>query len=390
MTEQQEGELTEPTQDQALSIPQTRLAGSPACLNCGTGLRGPFCYYCGQPDRNFLRFFPSLLREFFEDFLDMDSRFVRTLKPLMFKPGRLTRDYLDGRRFRYTPPMRLYIFSSIAFFVIAALISTNAARESVESFNSNSTGQQLSEEQAQRAREALEDMPPELRDQLNLDLDQLIEDAASGPDEAATAEQKRAEGPSNQWFQVEGIQVNDEPWDPVTNPVELPWVPQWIDDWINRELEDSPAKAEEINRNPDVIIEQVFDLLPATMFVLLPVVALLFKFWYLFARRYYIEHLIFALHNHAFLFVALLLILLSAVGRIWAQARGLGWLDEGLHWFLVAVAIWIPLYLFISLRTVYRQNWFLTFLKFGVIGISYVTLLVLITVIVSVLGFLLL
>ena len=61
-----------------------------------------------------------------EDLLDLDSRFMRTMKPLLFKPGRLTRDYMEGRRFRYAPPMRLYIFSSIVFFLLAALISSDA------------------------------------------------------------------------------------------------------------------------------------------------------------------------------------------------------------------------------------------------------------------------
>lgn len=50
----------------ALTIPPGRLKGSPRCLNCGTELKGPFCYYCGQPDKNFMRFFPVLLRELME------------------------------------------------------------------------------------------------------------------------------------------------------------------------------------------------------------------------------------------------------------------------------------------------------------------------------------
>ncbi len=116
-------QLPVPTPDGDLTLPPDRLAGSPQCLNCGTLLQGPFCHYCGQPDKNLLRFFPVLLRELMEDFLDFDSRFMRTMKPLLFKPGKLTRDYLDGRRFRYTPPLRLYIFSSIACFFLAALIA---------------------------------------------------------------------------------------------------------------------------------------------------------------------------------------------------------------------------------------------------------------------------
>lgn len=366
----------------SLSVPRERLAGSPACLNCGTELKGPFCFYCGQPDRNFLRFFPVLLREMLSDFIDLDSRFVRTMKPLLFRPGRLTRDYLDGRRFRYTPPIRLYLFSSIVFFLVAALLSSNAVNVAIEEGAMNQS--QLTEEQAARAREAIKDLPPEMKEQFDVDIEKAIENAARANQEGQES------GQTNRWFNMDGLEVNDEPWDPVNNPVDLPWVPQWIDDWINKELEDSPAKSEEINRNPDIIIGKVFDILPATMFVLLPVVALLFKFCYLFARKYYIEHLIFALHNHAFVFVSLLLILLASVGMSWAGAHEQDQLREALRWFLIVVSSWIPLYLLISLRTVYRQNWFLTLIKFGVIGISYVSLLVGLTVIVAALSFLLL
>src|SRR5210317_1376270 len=122
------GQVLEPTGDPALTLAAKKLAGSAQCLNCGTELKGPFCYYCGQPDRNFLRFFPALLRDMMEDLLDLDSRFIRTVKPLLFKPGRLTRDYMNGRRFRYAPPMRLYIFSSIVFFLLAAFFSGNGIR----------------------------------------------------------------------------------------------------------------------------------------------------------------------------------------------------------------------------------------------------------------------
>ena len=53
--------------DKSLTLAAKKLAGSACCLNCGTELKGPFCYYCGQPDRNFMRFFPALLRDMMED-----------------------------------------------------------------------------------------------------------------------------------------------------------------------------------------------------------------------------------------------------------------------------------------------------------------------------------
>ena len=127
-TEQQEEApgLPATVPDPKLTLKGDRLAGSVDCMNCGTALMGPFCHYCGQPDKNLVRFFPALLRELLEDFMDFDSRFMRTIKPLLFKPGKLTRDYLDGRRFRYVPPMRLYIFSSLALFFLIAVFADNS------------------------------------------------------------------------------------------------------------------------------------------------------------------------------------------------------------------------------------------------------------------------
>lgn len=376
--ERESGGLPGTVRDPKFTLPTKRLAGSPACLNCGTRLEGPFCHYCGQPDRNFMRFFPVLLREFMEDFLELDSRFVRTLKPLLFRPGKLTRDYLDGRRFRYTPPMRLYLFTSIGCLMLAALLSGNAMHvnrfesgKGVIKFDSG-----LSEEDRQRAEQALAQLPEEVRSQIDLE---------TGP--APDGEER---GDDGEMFKAKDFNFNGKPWDRETNPVAIDWLPDRVNDWINEQIERSPEKAREINQNPRLIVDKVFDILPGTMFVLLPVVALLFKFWYLFARRYYIEHLIFALHNHAFIFTALILVLLLGLAQDGLGGAGVDWLATAAQWLRIAVLAWVPVYLLISLRTVYRQNWFLTVLKFGVIGISYLILLTFVTVTVALVSFVLL
>ncbi len=359
--------------DPALTLAKKRLAGSPECLNCGTGLEGPFCYYCGQPDRNFLRFFPVLLREFLEDFLELDSRFARTMRPLLFHPGRLTRDYLDGRRFRYTPPMRLYLFASIAFFLLAALLSSNAITTDGISASTGSGVKIVTsdEEQLKKVEETLQNLPPGIRDQIELNTQEQVDE-------------------ERDWFDDGDLQFNDEPWDRETNPVDIPLVPDRFNNWINDEIERSPEKADMINENPNLIVDQVFDILPGTMFVLLPVVALIFKFWYLFAKRYYIEHLILALHNHAFIFVCLILMLLLEVSEDWFIGRENRIGEQVAYWLNVAFGFWIPVYLVVSLRTVYRQNWFLTIAKGFVIGISYISLLGMVTAFVAILSFLLL
>lgn len=363
-------------QDRSLTLQARRLAGSVQCLNCGTPLQGPFCHYCGQPDKNFLRFFPVLLRELLEDFLDFDSRFMRTMKPLLFKPGKLTRDYLEGRRFRYTPPLRLYIFSSIACFFVVALLTTDIIQINSEPDVDIEvvSGIQISVDDDPRLGEALDRLDPETRQEVDEALRQVAEGQEGEGEEADD----------------DTININGEPWDRETNPIDIEWLPDWVNDWINDEIEQSPAKGREIEQNPNLIKDKVFDVLPATMFVLLPIVALLFKFWYLFARKYYIEHLIFALHNHSFLFVVLLIGILFSSLAGWAEPAGVGRITTASTGLNIAIGVWVPVYFLVSLKRVYQQGWFMTVTKYCLIGISYVLLLSLTTAFVALLSFVLL
>jgi hypothetical protein len=362
-----------PAKNKALTISENRLAGSAACMNCGTELMGPFCYYCGQPDKNFMRFFPALLREVLEDFMDFDSRFMRTIKPLLFRPGKLTRDYLDGRRFRYVPPLRLYIFSSITFFFLAAILASNAItiQSEIEGDESVITGIHIGESDKEELSEALDKLDPEVAEEVKQAISEVQEEEEEDDDD-------------------DSISFNDEPWDRETNPLIIPLVPDWVNDWVNDEIAQSPQKGKEIEANPNLIKDKVFELLPATMFVLLPLVALLLKFWYLFAKKYYVEHLIFALHNHSFLFVVLLIMMLANTFAGWQEPSEDGLLTTAVNVINVAIWIWIPVYLLLSLRRVYQQGWGLTTLKYSCIGISYLVLLTMTTAFVALLSFVLL
>jgi hypothetical protein len=375
-SESSQGLATRPA-DNALTLPAKRLAGSTECMNCGTPLRGPFCHHCGQPDKNLVRFFPVLMRELMEDFLDLDSRFVRTIKPLLFLPGKLTRDYLDGKRFRYVPPLRLYLFSSIAFFFVAAVAA-----------ESNFVIKETEEGGVQVTRSTGADADAQA------ELDEAI--AKTGPDVAQEVEQALEEAGREIKSELGGVENDDvisfdgEPWDRETNPVEIPWMPDWVNNWINDEIADSPRKRKEIANNPNLIKDKVFEVLPVVMFVLLPLVALLFKFWYLFAKKYYVEHLIFALHNHSFIFVVILLTIATKAFANWLEPTA----TESTEPWAVAVTTvlltWIPVYLLVSLKRVYRQGWIMTTLKFCTIGSSYMILLIFTSAFVALLSFVLL
>jgi hypothetical protein len=374
-------QLPVPTPDNDLTLPPERLAGSPQCLNCGTVLQGPFCHYCGQPDKNFMRFFPVLLRELMEDFLDFDSRFMRTMKPLLFKPGKLTRDYLDGRRFRYTPPLRLYIFSSIACFFMAALLAGDKIVIHADGDGDEKviTGLQIGTAEDSEVDKALEQLDPAAA--------QRVEEALQRAEEARDEKHAEEDGESEN---DNTISFNDKPWDRETNPLVIGWAPDWVNTWVNDEIAQSPQKGKEIEKNPNLIKDKVFDVLPATMFVLLPIVALLLKFWYLFAKKYYIEHLIFALHNHSFLFVMLLIAMLLSSLAGWLEPAEEGRVTTAVSWANIAIGFWIPVYFLVSLKRVYRQGWGMTITKYCLIGVSYVLLLGLATAFVALLSFVLL
>jgi hypothetical protein len=375
---------TVPT-NKAFTIPSSRLSASPACLNCGTELLGPFCFYCGQPDKNLMRFFPALLREILEDVIDFDSRFMRTLKPLLFHPGKITRDYLDGRRFRYVPPMRLYIFSSMAFFILAAMMASqniviNSDEPGVGLHIETGTEGGTLDEQLQQA----------------VELGKMSEEDARIVVESIAKARSETGGLSELTSGEDGCNGEDvicfgeEPWDLETNPLIVPGMPDFVNSWINNEIEGSPQKGRESEANPNLIVDKMFDVLPITVFIMLPLVAMLFKFWYLFANKYYVEHLIHALHNHSFLFVVFILAAFADAVSSSFFLSSSSIMETALSWLSAIILCWIPIYLLISLKTVYRQNWTMTLIKFSLIGISYLVLLVIVTALAAVLSFVLL
>ncbi|WP_162249669.1 DUF3667 domain-containing protein [Altererythrobacter sp. Root672] len=98
-----------------------------ACLNCGTPLVGPHCYNCGQSShvhRTLGAFFHDLLH----GVLHFEGRTWRTLPLLVWNPGKLTREYIDGRRASYVSPVAVFLF---VVFLSYALFSALGGAESL-------------------------------------------------------------------------------------------------------------------------------------------------------------------------------------------------------------------------------------------------------------------
>lgn len=88
------------------------------CGNCDTPYVGNFCPECGQSKTDFHRPFSVLLIDLLGNMYAFDTRLFKTLKSVFYKPGEMALDYLAGKRVRYMPPFRLYIFVSLIFFLL--------------------------------------------------------------------------------------------------------------------------------------------------------------------------------------------------------------------------------------------------------------------------------
>lgn len=89
------------------------------CLNCATGLQGRYCYVCGQDADTHHRTIGHLIFEAFEGLFHLDGRIWQTLPPLFFAPGRLARDFMDGRITRHVPPFRIFLVALLVFMLVA-------------------------------------------------------------------------------------------------------------------------------------------------------------------------------------------------------------------------------------------------------------------------------
>jgi len=95
------------------------------CLNCKQPFTGNenFCSYCGQKNTTKKLSFGVFINNLFSGFFSYDSRFWKTFIPLLIKPGKVSRQYIEGKRSRFVNPFRLYLNVSIIFFLIIGISS---------------------------------------------------------------------------------------------------------------------------------------------------------------------------------------------------------------------------------------------------------------------------
>ncbi len=405
------------TEPQAAAAP----ADTPArkCENCGRELLGEFCYFCGQPVKGLVRHFSSIIGDFADSVLNLDTRLPRTIWPLFAKPGYLTTEYFAGRRVRYVSPVRLFVFLSIVTFFVAQFtiswsgddivkVDDSKPGINVDAGQGDSLDQAATVEEAEKARDralaeiakarketegvpgasiGLEMGERSIRERADERIAALRAEQAKAPAKDAsravppskavptgTPSQDAAKKADEDEDDDINLSFNGKPWDPKTNPVAVPWLPKFVNDWLNAQIGRGKGNIKRLKEDPNAFKDALLGAVPSTLFVMLPLFALMLKILYVFKRRLYMEHLIVALHSHAFLCLALLLMFVTIALQNWLAPdpgflHGLfGWV-EGLLW------LWMPIYLLIMQKRVYGQGWTLTLLKYCLLGFCYFLLL---------------
>ena len=315
------------------------------CLNCGTELNGKYCHRCGQKGTELNKPITDIVGEYIRDEIRINARFTKTLAPLLFRPGFLTAEYVAGRRVRYLPPLRAYLYISIVTFFLLAMASQGlgpasgqqpAAGDPAGAASRDSLGKRTA---GGDARPAQPDVDREDRDSLSMELLKAVgqDDSSSLPG----AERIGSEALDTTAV-AKGVQGTD-----TTGALSR----------FNRAVMQGWLKAQ---RQPGRMVESAVSIFTRIMFLLLPLFALLLKLLYLRHRRYYVQHLVFSLHFHAFTFLVISAVIAL---HLWAGPSVTTYSD--------ALGFAVPFYLFLGMKRFYGQGPAKTMAKFLLLSFSY-------------------
>lgn len=326
-------------------------SGQP-CANCETIVEDRYCTTCGQLASNFHRPVWDLVMSSLADTFALDGRLSRSLPLLLFRPGRMTRNYLDGKRARYVPPFRLFLLSSVLFFLTLFTLG-----DQLGWYSNWHLGDEIGKEipgtvtYDQDAQEDAADVPvvdeayvQELRDEL------ANPDISDERREELSEQLAAAQGGIN----MDNILMPD-------GRVDREALRKAVDERIGPDT--APEAREQMWRtadhaatvfeNQDKFGARIREWAPRFSLLFMPILALLLALLYVWHRKQYIyDHVITALHIQTFIYFMLTGLLL--VGAL---------LPHEIIW-LVVFGLTVPvIYIYKQLRVTYGTGRFMSLMR---------------------------
>lgn len=322
------------------------------CLNCHHPLdiSDQYCPICSQLNNTKKLAFNDFFNEFFAGIFAYDSRFYRTLGVLLFKPGQISKDYIEGKRVRYANPYKFYLSASILFFLLWSL--THEVEPSVVIDEQATREQRV---QADSLLAATREENPELSVLLpGIDTTDQATSQREYVPEAALDTMDLAEAIATRWQVFSDHYKRTQMRNPHAAMDSLKYADSGFNQWFYKKTVD----AERYNSDSDLFWNYFYGKVPFIIFFYLPVFALFI--WLLYLRRpfTYMEHLIFTFHNQTTWFVLFgISINLDAL----FGSNAFSWIATGLFGY----------YLYKAFRRFYGQGRVKTLLKFIVINFIF-------------------
>ena len=333
------------------------------CLNCGTELSGHYCHNCGQENLEIKENFGHLMNHAVSDYFHFDHQFFHTLKPLLFQPGKLTNEYMAGKRMQYLHPIKMYIFISLIFFILIFKKSSDEKQSAV--VQKKVTTEDVSKVKKQLAK----------TNALSPGQKQLIVNAVAkgtAKDSLKNAKQNKdsslEDKDEDTDFTPFGLGANIGDTDDSTyagylaSQQKLP--AQERDGFFRRLYEQKMFGYKKYgSRAKEIFYDDFKHNVPKMMFLQLPLFALILLIAFRRNRKYYVEHLIFSFHLHCFMFLSLTISILLQffIPNGWELA---GWIS-------FAINIGIVVYIYKALKAVYHRSRWRTISKMVGIGFVY-------------------
>ena len=292
------------------------------CANCNFQFKevNNFCPNCGQENHSHNVPLKELFLELLESTLHFDTKLVETLKTGFSKPGKIISDFNIGKRVRYVPPFRFYIFISVLFFLAFGFFSGE------KDSNKNSTSNikkkldtakldtsKTSEESDQLDREFDFDVDEEDSTKLGKENFLAAPDSAAASKDVGESEfEKKLTEKFKQYM-----------------------------DYGDKEK-----------------FEKFTKLTSYFMFFFMPFSALFLALLYIRKRKNYYEHLIFSIYTHAFIFIIFIFALITNY-----------FIESSLLNFIFILSAYT--YFLLSLKNVHAQSWRKTIFKFFILSFLY-------------------
>tara|TARA_R110001583_G_scaffold14331_1_gene60160 strand:- start:436 stop:1563 length:1128 start_codon:yes stop_codon:yes gene_type:complete len=337
------------------------------CFNCGHPFTGQekFCPDCGQANKDKRITFGSFVHEVFNGFISWDSKFWTTIVPLLTKPGKVSRDYIDGKRQRYANPFQFYLSVSVLFFLMLGATESydtfkelrNGKTEKTKSLNDQFIGASKKVNSGgikSSLNDALKDVDSIKREEIinsipKINLDSLkIKSPNTGHLQIGFFPE------ANNYF---SFQKKHPELDIETALDSLKAEHTFVNRFMYSRFQ-AVDKIWKNDENRKQFTKQVISYVSISLFVLLPLFTLFLKLFYARRKFTYVEHLIFVFHTQTVFF---LLLSLFYIVTFISNSNSINAV-----FFLLFL-----IYLFLAMKHFYRQGYFKTFLKFILINISF-------------------